>query len=88
MPTELVTTAGLAAGRAADALTGLDLDGPFRDLAAALPGSRTSAVAERSGWSSLAVLGEGVRRQSDALTATARAYLDAEAAARGPAGLD
>jgi len=86
VPTDLVTTAGTAAGRAADALTGLDLAGPIHDLAAALPGSRTASVAARSGWTALAALGEQVHRQSDALTASARAYLDAETAARVPAG--
>ena len=86
MPTELVATAGRAAGRVADALAGLDPADPLRDLAAALPGSRTAAAAARLDATALAGLGERVRRQSDALDACARAYVDAEAAARAAAG--
>ncbi|MCO1653804.1 hypothetical protein [Pseudonocardia humida] len=86
VPTDLVTTAGQAAGRVADALAGLDLAGPVRDLAAALPGGRTATLAARPGWAELAALGGRARRHSDALDAAARAYLDAEAAARAAAG--
>ncbi len=89
MSTDLVTAAGRAAGRAAGALVGLDVSDPLREIAAALPGSRSAAAAGSDPVIStaLAALGERVRRQSDALTASARAYLDAEAAGvpAGPA---
>jgi hypothetical protein len=84
VPTELVAEAGGATGRVADVVGGLDFATPMRGLGSALPASRTATTAGQAGgaWvAGVTALGEQLRRQSDALIASARAYAETDATA-------
>jgi hypothetical protein len=89
VPVEAVATAADAAGRVAAAVTPVDLSGPVRALAAALPGSRTALTAGGAGvtWAAeLPALAVRIGRHADAMAESARAYgaADAAFAARMP----